>query len=429
MKNPSSSQSPRRTTRRGFLKGAAAGAALAATAPSARLYARILGANDRIRIGVVGPGGMGTGHVVAFSNFGASGRAPVEIVAVSDVAVPHMERAKGEIQKRMEGVEVGMHQDYRELLARQDVDGIVNATPEHWHANIAVDAVAAGKDVYNEKPLCMTLDDAFRVQEAVEGSDRVFQVGTQKMALAKYRAARDLIADGAIGKPLWSQTGYCRNTPSGEWNYYGIEKDLKPGVNLDWKTWCGPKGERPWDPKVYHRWRRYRDFSTGIIGDLLVHQMTPMMYALDADFPTKVFCAGEHMVDLDMENHDQVLLTVGFPDGHTMVVAGNTNNEQGFTDMIRGQKGTLYLGGKDCELRPERPFADDVEPQVVECPQVHDQDELRLNWLQSMQTREAPFSPVQFAVKVMVVVDLATRSAWDGRAYAFDPETRKVTAL
>jgi predicted dehydrogenase len=419
------------SSRRRFLKTTAAAGAAAALTPAglpAAAYRRVIGAAERVRIGVIGPGGMGSGHVGSFCDFHKSGRFPVDLVALSDVAIPHMERAKAMADERQANVKVALHQDYRRLLDMKDLDGVVNATPEHWHAQIGVEAIQAGKDVYGEKPLTLTIEEGFAVKAAVDASKQIFQVGTQKMALSKYRAAREMVKAGKIGKPLWSQTGYCRNTPAGEWNYYAIEPDLKPGVNLDWNMWCGPKGKRPWDPLVYHRWRRYKDFSTGIIGDLLVHEMTPLMYALDSDYPVRVHCAGAHMVDLEMENHDQVLITAQFPDGHTMVVAGNTNNEQSFTNMIRGQKGTIYLGGKDAELRPERPFVDDVEAEKSDLPEVADQDMLRLNWLECIKSREPNFSQVEFATKMMVVVDLATRSAWDGRAWAFDPGTRKIAS-
>jgi len=416
------------TSRRTFLKTTAAGAAAAATASAlpAAMYRRVWGAAERVRMGLIGPGGMGSGHLGSFLGFHQSGRAPVDVVAISDCALPHMDRAVERAREYQSGVEVGAHKDYRELLARDDVHGVLIASPEHWHAQMSIDAIQAGKDVYCEKPMTLHLDDAFAVKKVVDASDRIFQVGTQKMALAKWNVAKAMIAEGRIGKPLWSQTAYCRNTPSGEWNYYGIEKDLVPGETLDWAAWCGPKGEHEWDPKLYHRWRRYKDFSTGIIGDLLVHEMTPLMYALECDWPERVYCSGAHMIDADMENHDQVILNVQFPDGHTMIVAGATNNQQGLQPIIRGQQGTLYLSGMDCELRPEGPFVDDIEPEKVDCPHVADQDELRLNWLSCIQTREAPFSPVEFATKVMVAVDLATRSAWDGRAYAFDKATMQA---
>jgi predicted dehydrogenase len=242
--------------------------------------------------------------------------------------------------------------------------------------------------------------------------------------LPKYPAARQLIKDGLIGKACWSQTSYCRNSKEGEWTYYGIDKELKPGENLDWEAWCGPMGKAPWDPSVYARWRRYRTYSTGIIGDLLVHVMTPMMLAIDQGWPTRVVATGGHYVDTSMENHDQVNINVEFEAGHTMVVAGSTCNEVGLETMIRGHKGTLYLGGTHCQFRPERIYSDELDEKRIDCPDIgNDQDVHRLNFLQCVRTRQRPDSDIEQGAKVMVVVDLATRSLWEGGAYRFDPKT------
>ena len=116
-------------------------------------------------------------------------------------------------------------------------------------------------------------------------SKNFVQVGTQYMTYPRYVAAQKLIADGGIGHPTFSQTSYCRNSRDGEWLYYGIDPDIVPGPALDWEAWCGPLGLQPWNPQVYFRWRRYKKFSTGIIGDLLVHMMTPLMMAVDAGCP------------------------------------------------------------------------------------------------------------------------------------------------
>ena len=123
----------------------------------------------------------------------------------------------------------------------------------------------------------------------------------------------------------------------------------------------GPLGERAWDPHVYARWRRYKDFSTGIIGDLLVHEMTPLFFALDLDWPSRVDAIGGHYIDKAMENHDQVNIEVQFEKGHTMIVAGSTCNEQGLETMIRGHEGNIFLNGAHCEMRPERLFADEID--------------------------------------------------------------------
>jgi predicted dehydrogenase len=426
------------TTRRNFLITTAAGAAAAAPAVSARSYRNLLGSNDRIRMAVIGPGGMGRGHIGSFCNLRKQGKVAFDIVAVCDVCQTHLDAGLEMARNGQDGeVQVDGYRYYQELLARDDIDAVLIATTEHSHAAIAIAAVLAGKDVYCEKPMTLRLDQALEVYDTVMAQeDVVFQVGTQKMALNKYREARRLIKEGAIGKPLWSQTSYCRNTPSGEWNYYGIDPKVVPGEMLDWEAWLGhlktdPKtgGMREFDTKVFHRWRRYKDFSTGIIGDLLVHEMTPLFFALDLDWPSRVDAIGGHYIDKEMENHDQVNLTVQFPEEHTMIVAGSTCNEQGLATTIRGHEGTIYLAGNNCEVRPERPYVDDHDPQVVECERIADQDYLRLNWLESIRDRKKPFSTVDVGAKVMVAVDLATRSMWENKAFTFDKETREVRAL
>ncbi len=415
---------PDRASRRQFLKTSGIIAAAATPSVSARTYKRILGANDRIGMGVIGTGGMGTGHVDAFCRLKGGSKVEYDLIALADVCQPRLDNALNVARSKQEGVTVDGYRSYHELLGRDDVDCVLIATPEHQHHVNAMDAIHAGKDVYLEKPMTLRTEHAMQLREVVKASDRVFCVGTQKMALSKFRDAKRLIADGEIGKPIWSQTSYCRNSTTGEWNYYGLDPKWDPETNLDWKEWLGWMGDRDWDPKVYARWRRYRDFSTGIVGDLLVHQMTPVMFALDSSWPVRVTAHGAHHIDMDMENHDQVNMTVEFEDGHTMIVAGSTCNEIGLETMIRGHEGTIYLGGTNCRVQPERIFSDDHEPLDIPAKPVADQDMLRMDWMEAVKERREPFSSVELGTKVVVAVDLATRSMWEGKAFKFDPKTK-----
>lgn len=385
-------------------------------------------ANETIRMAVIGTGGMGHGHANAFMNFTARGQENVQVVALADPCDERREACHRSCTSKQSGVEVQHTRDYREILAREDIHAVLVASPEHWHAQHVIDALEAGKDVYCEKPMTLELDEGLQVRKAVLAHpDQIFQVGTQMIMLPKYQAARQAIKDGKIGPAVWSQTSYCRNSTSGEWNYYGINPEWKPGVNLDWEAWCGRLGPREWDPKVFARWRRYKDFSTGIIGDLLVHVMTPLIFALDAGWPTRVVATGAHVVDHDMENFDQVNLTVQYENKHTMVIAGSTANEVGLETMIRGHKANIYLGGRHCDIRPERIYVDDVDREEILCPDIgNDQDQLRLNWLACIRSRQAAASNIDLASKVMVAVDLAAKSMWTGHAYEFDPRTLKA---
>lgn len=384
-----------------------------------------------VRIGVIGTGGMGTGHCESFLTLHKDGKEKVQIVALCDVCQPRLETALSKTRALQPDVPVETYADYRKLLARDDIHGVLIATPEHQHAGIAIDALLAGKDVYLEKPMTLGLDEALRVREvALANPDLRLQVGTQMTNLPRFHAARKALDEGVIGKAVSSQTSYCRNSKEGEWQYYELDPKWQPGVNVDWDAWLGHLSKRPWDPKMFARWRRYKDFSTGIVGDLLVHVMTPMMVALKPGWPVRVVASGGHHVDTTMENHDQVNLNIEFENGHVMIVSGSTCNEVGLETVIRGHAGNIYLGGRNCVVRPERIYAEDADEKTIDCPDVgNDQDLHRLKWLKCVRTREQPDSDVEQGARVMAIVDLATRSMWDGGAWAFDPKTLRAKRL
>ena len=305
------------------------------------------------------------------------------------------------------------------------------ATPEHWHGKIAEDALLAGKAVYLEKPMTRNLADAMHLRKVVQkNANALLLVGTQYVTYKSYQEAARLIADGTVGKPTFSQTSYCRNSKEGEWLYYKIDPAWQPGVNLDWRAWCGPLGKQPWSPEVYARWRRYRLYSTGIIGDLLVHYMTPLIKTLNVGWPTRVVASGGHYVDKVMENHDQVNINVEFEGEHTMIVAGSTCNEVGLETLIRAHKANLYLTPRKMTMRPEQLFADELEVRDYDAPDTGDsQDQLRVHWVECMGGKEQVLSDIELGTKVMTIVDLATRSLWDGRAYRFDPHSLKAHSI
>ena len=416
--------------RRTFLKQTAAQGALVAGATlSPRIFMprRGFGPNEAIGVGVIGVGGMGHAHCMSLLGMAEQKQENFRIVAVSDVCKPRLDKAQADCAKR-QGIDVGAHRYYKELLERPDVDAVVIASPEHWHAQMAIDAMNAGKDVYVEKPMTLDLADGLRLYEVARKSDRIVEVGTQYVTDPKYHKAREIMASGGIGKPCSSETGYCRNSKTGEWNYYGIDKQVVPGAMLDWEAWCGPLGPQPFDTLVFHRWRRYKKYSTGIVGDLLVHQLTPLMWAIDQGWPTRVVATGGHYVDHAMENYDQVNLTIQFEKGHTMVVWGSTCNASGPAPMVRGHKANLHLSGNRCRLTPENIYSEEIDNQDIKFDKGASQDELRLDFLKAVRSRGQVLSPVELGLKVMVIVDLAARSMWEGKSFTYDPKTMTAKA-
>jgi predicted dehydrogenase len=385
---------------------------------------------DPIRVGVIGIGGtpgacaMGLGHCLSLVDIAKNGRENVQVVAVCDLNNKYLEQGKSKIEGKQAGIKVDTYRKSADLLARDDIHGVVVATPEHWHSASGIEAILAGKDLYLEKPMTLNLEMALALYKVAQANTEVIaQVGTQKTRLPKYMEANKMIKDGLIGTPTFSQTSYCRNSKNGEW-HYGFDKNWKQGDDIDWDTWCSPLGKMPWDPKLYSQWRRYRKVSTGIIGDLLVHEMTPMLMAIDQGWPVRVVATGGHLVDKEMENHDNINIAVQFETGHQLFVCGSTCNEAGVETMIRGHKGNIYLASRHCEFRPERTFAEELDPIKVECPDIgDDQDAHRVGWLKSIRTRQPAPSSVELGLKVMVIVDLATRSMWEGGAFTFDPKT------
>ena len=261
------------------------GAIGAASLLSARGYSAIPGANDRLRVGVIGAGGMATNHMETMvkdrdtDNF--------EIVNVCDIYDKRLDKAA----QLTGGKPV---KEYRRLLDNKDIDWVLIATPEHWHFQMAMDALDAGKHVYVEKPMTHSIEQAKKLTEKVKSTGRKLQVGVQGMSDESYAVANEHIKGGELGKIVLAQIDYSRNYQGDFWagDEYPIDADAKPGVNLDWKAWLGPAPKREWDPERYFRWRRYWDYSGGIATDLFVHRATRLIKALNLTFPDYVTATG-----------------------------------------------------------------------------------------------------------------------------------------
>ncbi|HZW06816.1 MAG TPA: Gfo/Idh/MocA family oxidoreductase [Phycisphaerales bacterium] len=429
-------------SRRQFLQASAAAAAIAALGGTASAGGRVITFNnaqpagkakartplkdgETIKMGVIGVGGMGQGHCAAFPKLGRDRGANVEVVAIADPWPRNLDHCyKNLTEKWQKGVEVQSYGDYKRMLERTDIHAVLIASPEHWHSKHAIDALMAGKDVYCEKPMTLRFEEAVALHNVASANpDLICQVGTQKMALPSYLKATEMIKSGLIGQPTCGQTSYCRNTPKGEWNYYEV-KESWTEKDVDWPAWCGPVGQQPFDPYVLNRWRRYRKFSTGIIGDLLVHVMTPLMMAADQGWPIRVTASGSHIIDKKMENHDTVNLLAEFETGFQMIVMGATNNDTGLTPLIRGPKGNIEVNDGSVRFIPQKPYAEEAEAQRPKIDNIgDDQDQHRVNWLDCIRTRKHPPSDTAMGLKVVTVCDLATRSIWEGGTWHFDPKT------
>ena len=433
-------------SRRDFLKTATASGVVAATtlmaserAPlaastSATTKRRVLGANDRVRIGLVGVKGMGGGHLRNLVGPDMKDD-NVEVVAVCDLWQTARQRA----QQTAQLPDARVYSDYRRLLENDDVDAVVVATPDHWHGRIGIDALLSGKHVYIEKPMTRRLDEAFKIYDVAKETKLIVQVGSQGCSDTKYLHARELVKAGAIGPLLWAQGSYCRNNPTGEWNY-PIEPELTPET-VDWKTWLGPAPKREFSAERFFRWRKYWDYGTGIIGDLWPHRLHPLMLAMNInEFPKSVSCIGADMCHTDAKPGpdgkpsgaprdvpDTTLMMVDFPSGISIVLAGSTVNERGFEDVIRGTKGNLAMGGSRLQVVPERPYVDEVDGRdetPIDAGETHVKH--MRNFLDSMRKNTPANCNEDLAIRVQTIVSMAETAYRKGKQVRFDERKREI---
>jgi predicted dehydrogenase len=271
-----------RRSRREFLKSVATVTAAAPTLLQAQTTqpSGQVSPNDRIRLAAIGVGIRGQ------QDLRAALKAPgVELAAVADVYEGRLAFAR-----EVWGSQVATTRDYRETLARPDIDAVVVATPDHWHRQIAIDAMKAGKHVYVEKPMVQELDEGALVIDAARQTGRILQFGSQHPSSIVYAKAKELFRAGAIGELNLVEAWINRNSPLGAWQY-SIPPDASPQT-IDWDRFLGHAPKRPFDPVRLFRWRNYRDYGTGIPGDLFVHLFTAIHFVLDALGPTRAIASG-----------------------------------------------------------------------------------------------------------------------------------------
>ncbi|MBV9761214.1 MAG: Gfo/Idh/MocA family oxidoreductase [Acidobacteriaceae bacterium] len=236
--------------------------------------------NDHVQIGCIGFGIMGQGDMHT-----ASSLPGVQIVAVSDVY-----DGRRTLARERYGKDIFTTRDYRELLARRDVDAVVIATPDHWHARIAVDALHAGKDVYCQKPMVREAPEGHQVIDAQKRTGRILQVGSQRVSSILYAKAKEIVRTGAIGQIHLIEAYINRNSSLGAWQYT-IPPDASMET-IDWEQFLGSAPKCPFDPVRLFRWRNYRAYGTGIPGDLFVHLFTGIHFVMDSVGPERIAATG-----------------------------------------------------------------------------------------------------------------------------------------
>jgi predicted dehydrogenase len=224
-----------------------------------------------------------------------------------------------------------------------------------------------------------------------------------------------------------AQSSYTRNNPDGEWNY-AIDADAGPD-NLDWALWLGSAPKRPWneDSKArFFRYRKYRDYSAGILGDLMPHRIHPLLLVMGGmDWPLKVTCLGNLRITKDREVSDSVYVLAEMSGNWTFQFVGSTVNEQGLVEMVRGHKATMYLAGKEPDVKPERKFAEEIEGGTVKVDNSGENVPKHIkNFLDAIRDNKQPNCNMELSMRTQALISLAEVSEMSGRTVAFDPAKR-----
>jgi predicted dehydrogenase len=451
-----------RPSRREFLKTAAAGG-VAASLPTV-LQADMPGQtkpevppNERIQIALIGAGGQGM-----FDTRTALRVPGIELTAVADVYDGRLARSK-----EIWGQQLFTTRDYREVLARPEVDAVIIATPDHWHGTVAVDAMKAGKDVYVEKPMVQRIDEGMTVVDAARRTNRILEVGSQRVSSIVYAKARELYRGGAIGELNLVEAWINRNSALGAWQYT-IPPDASPQT-IDWDRFLGRAPKRPFEPIRLFRWRNYRDYGTGIPGDLFVHLFSGIHYVLDSKGPTRVMATGGLRYWNDGRDVPDVMLalydypkTASHP-AFTLALKVNFAEGAGEDQMFRfvGPEGVITIGGNSVTLnktpRPKEPgYTIDTFPQATQeailkeyRAKYPDQPELRpaseeafrapsgyydgddhfVNFFNALRSRKPVVEDAVFGFRAAAPALLTNDSYFENQPIGWDPDAMKRGAV
>jgi predicted dehydrogenase len=327
--------------RRSFLK--VAGGATAAAAVGGKVYALSapqastapVSANDHIQIALIGAGGQGQ-----FDTKTALQVPGVKLVAVSDCYDGRLAHSK-----ELWGEDLFTTRDYKEVLARKDIDAIIIGTPDHWHKQISVDAMKAGKDVYCEKPMVHVYADGPEMIETSRATNRILQLGSQRVSSIIYVKAKELLASGAIGQLNMVTAHWDRNSSMGAWNYT-IPLDASPET-CDWPRFLGTAPKIPFNAEHFFQWRKWKTYGTGVAGDLFVHLFSGTHFITGSRGPTRAMATGGLRFWKDGRDADDVLLGLfDYPEGFNLSLRVNfvDGGEESEGLIFTGSEGTMEIG-------------------------------------------------------------------------------------
>jgi predicted dehydrogenase len=389
----------------------------------------VKGANDRISAAVIGMGRMG------MANLGfAMKQENVVVTAVCDVYQPHLEKAVAATKGQAKGIK-----DFREIMADRSIDIVCIATPDHWHAYMEVEACKAGKDVYVEKPICVTVEEGVKMVQAARKYNRVVQAGTMQRSGIHFQQATEIVHSGQIGKVTFVRTwNYGNQKPEG----IGNPPDSAPPPGLDWDMWLGPAPARPFnknrfgvDPKAFSHFRWFWDYAGGMMTDWGVHWLDIVQMAFDETMPTRISSTGAKLVFTDnRETPDTLEVTYRYP-GFIATYENRNGNAQSMFGksggiLFHGTEGTLFVDRRGYQVVPEK----GANLTEVEVKSFNNSNMAHwANFLECVRTRQRPISDIekcQHSTTTCLLGNVALRSRlhidWDSQKWTtVQTEARK----
>jgi predicted dehydrogenase len=435
-------------SRRRFLsRSAGAGAGLAVAGFPGIASARNV--NNRINVGIVGPGGRGTSLLKNF--FADNHRFNAHLTAIADLWSFHRDKASKFVTEN-QGHAPKVYSHHEEILADADLDAVIIATPDHAHAQVLTAAAEAGKDAYCEKPMSNVLEEANDALDAVRKAGTIVQIGTQRRSWPKYRQAAKMIADGIIGDVVKVDL---------HWSWYSAYRWAKSDQDLakikesdvDWNTWLMGKQHRPFDPRVFRCFRLWKDFSSGIIDQWMTHGIDMAHMLTGTSYPLNAVAHGGIYAWKDWrENADTIEVSLEYEkEGRKFLMVYSTNlaNGYGKATQVHGTLGSFEAGGsnnrEDWSKGRAEPSANPNVPwhfsgrgvkaegrvgDQVPIPDAEGERSHVANWLDAVRSRDSKrlHCPVEAGYGHSVACIMSTDSFWSGRRMTFDPVKRTIQA-
>ncbi len=366
--------------------------------------------SDTVVLGVIGAGSRGTFVMTVFQKNPA-----LRVGAICDVYEPNLEKGISAAAKAQASAPKA-YRNYKELLADKTIDAVLIATPEHWHAQMVLDALAAGKDIYVEKPLCHTPEEGVALVEAESKSKQIIQVGMQRRSYDVYLEARKIVAEHVLGRVRMVRSWWLNNYVGD-----GGVRTAKLDGPLDWEQWQGPIKKRiPPDPFIFRNWREISDYAGGIVADQGAHVYDGIHLLMNASYPLAVTAAAGKPHRAGYDTPESVVVTAEYPEDFIGVFSVNyaamhykSRHDQ--MNHLDGDKARMDIGREDCRV-----FKEGAE----DTPAIEKRSEKGFGWatdlhvqnfLECLKTRQTPAAPIRLGFQAAIVVQLANISLKTGR--------------